>query len=72
MATKVIGERIKVDALAADSAIRYCRERVAGGPYNPARQEHFLEFVLRSGGSMEWVMDGDIAPLIVAYAAERA
>ena len=21
---------------------------------------------------MEWVMDGDIAPLIVAYAAERA
>jgi hypothetical protein len=72
MATRVIGERIKVDALAADSAIRYCLERVAGAPYNPARQEHFLEFVLRCGGSMEWVLDGDIGPLIVAYASARA
>lgn len=69
MATKIIGERIKVDALAADNAIHYCRERASGAPYNPARQEHFLEFILRCGGSMEWIMDGDIAPLIVAYAS---
>ena len=72
MATLVIGERTKVDPLAADSAIRYCRGRVAGAPYNEARHEHFLEFVLRSGGSMEWVMRGDIVPLIIAYAANRA
>ena len=38
MATKVIGEKIKVDPLAADSAIRYCLSRVAGDPYNSARQ----------------------------------
>jgi hypothetical protein len=72
MATLVIGERIKVDALAADSAIRYCRDRVNGASYNPARQEHFLEFICRCGGSMEWVMDGDITPLVVAYASARA
>ena len=71
MATKVIGEKIKVDPLGADSAIRYCLSRVAGGPYHPARQEHFWNFVDRCGGSMEWVAFGDIAPLIIHYAATR-
>ena len=71
MATKVIGERINVDPLAADSAIRYCLSRVAGGPHNPARLEHFLNFVERCGGSMEWVAFGDVAPLIIHYAATR-
>lgn len=34
-ATKVIGERINVNPLAADSAIRYCQSRIAGGPHLP-------------------------------------
>ena len=71
MATKVIGEKIKVDPLAADSAIRYCLSRVAGSPYNPARQEHFWNFVERCGGSIDWVAEGDIVPLIIHYAATR-
>jgi hypothetical protein len=72
MATKVIGEQIKVDPLAADSAIRYCQSRVAGGPYHPARQEHFWNFVVdRCGGSMEWIADGDVTSLIIHYAAAR-
>ena len=71
MATKVIGERIKVDPLAADSAIRYCLSRVTGGPYNPARQEHFWNFVDRCGGSIEWVALGDITALIIHHAATR-
>jgi hypothetical protein len=71
MAEKVIGEKIKVDPLAADSAIRYCLSRVARGPYNPAREEHFWNFVLRCGGSLEWVAEGDVTPLIIQYAAAR-
>jgi len=72
LATKVIGERIKVDPAAADSAIRYCLHRVTGGPYIPERQEHFLSFIEQHGGSIEWVMWGDITPLIIGYAAQRA
>ena len=68
MATKVIGESIKVDPLAAESAIRYCLERKAGARHNAARWEHFLEFVYRSGGSLDWVIYGDIVPLVGAYA----
>ncbi|WMT78870.1 hypothetical protein [Bradyrhizobium sp. Ash2021] len=70
-ATKVIGEKINVNPLAADSAIRYCQSRIAGGPYVPARQEHFIDFILRHGGSVEWVMFGDISELLVGYAAGR-
>ena len=41
-ATKGIGEKIRVDALAADNAIRYCRERIAGAPFHPACEARFL------------------------------
>jgi hypothetical protein len=71
MATKVIGDQIKVDPLAADNAIRYCRERIAGGPYHPARQERFWDFVERCGGNFDWVMSGDVTSLIINYAANR-
>jgi hypothetical protein len=67
MATKVIGDQIKVDPLAADNAIRYCRERIAGGPYHPARQERFWDFVERCGGNFDWVMSGDVTSLIINY-----
>jgi hypothetical protein len=55
LATLCIGEKFKVDPAAAESAIRYCQERKAGEPYNPARQEHFWDFVCRCGGSMDWI-----------------
>jgi hypothetical protein len=70
-ATKVIGESVKVDPKAAESAIHYCRHRVAGGACIPEREEHFLHFVDRSCGSMMWVMYGDIADLLVGYAIGR-
>ncbi|WMT78226.1 hypothetical protein [Bradyrhizobium sp. Ash2021] len=70
-ATKVIGEQINVNPLAAESAIRYCQSRVAGGPHNPARQEHFMDFIYRHGGSLEWVLFGDISGLLVGYAEAR-
>ena len=71
LATKVIGETIKVDPLAADNAIRYCRERIAGGAYHAARQQRFWDFVVRCGGSPEWIIDGDVTSLVVSYAKDR-
>jgi hypothetical protein len=44
----------------------------AGGPHHPARLEHFMYFVEKSGGNLDWVMHGDIAPLIWQYAQARA
>jgi hypothetical protein len=71
-ATKVIGERVKVNPAAAENAVQYCRYRATGGAFIPERQEHFVDFIYRYCGSVDWVMSGDVTDLIVGYAAYRA
>ncbi len=71
LADKSIGERVKVNPAAADSAIQYCRHRATGGRFIPERQEHFIDFIDRHCGCLSWIMFGEMTELVVAYAAGR-